>query len=140
VPRIAATWLALSVTAVIVVGCGGSGHSAAEARFVALANAVCLKTNTDRATSPPTTTEFARLRALAKSARKAPRVATLLSDFAARRRLRTALSKLSNKTYSVTLGSYLDKAYRLNVRVYTDEKALGLARCLGAPPRKPISG
>src|ERR1017187_6012696 len=95
--RIAATCLVLSGTALFVVGCGGGGHSPAEARFVALAEAICLKTNTMRAERPPTSAEFTRLRSLANSARKAPRVATFLSDLAARRRLRTALSKLATR-------------------------------------------
>jgi hypothetical protein len=142
VPRIASTWLVLSMTAMLVAGCGGSGNGAAEARFVAFANTICFKINSREATTPPTPTERARLRVLEKSARKAPRVATFLSDLAARRRLRTALSKLPNKGFNVVPDgrSYLDKAYRLSVRVYADEKALGLTSCLGKPPRKPIEG
>jgi hypothetical protein len=71
----------------------------------------------------------------------APRVATFLSDLAARRRLRTVVSKLSNKGSNVLhAGSYIEEAYRLNVKIYADEKALGLTSCLGPPPRKPIEG
>jgi hypothetical protein len=39
--RIAATSLAVVVTATLVAGCGGSGHSPAEAHLAALANGVC---------------------------------------------------------------------------------------------------
>lgn len=139
--RIAATCLVLSGTTLFVAGCGGSGQSPAEARFVALAEAICLKTNTIKAESPPTSAEFAKLRSLAESARKAPRVATFLSDLAVRQRLRAALSKLANrKSNAPEAGSYLEKSYRLNVKVYADEKALGLTSCLGSPPRKPIEG
>jgi hypothetical protein len=142
--RVLATTFVICVAAVLV-GCGGgassNGANSAEARFVALANAICDKTNTTRALSPPTRTELARLRSLARSARKAPRVATYLSDLSARRTLRTAMSNLSKKAFDLPHGtSYVEESYRLDVSVYTDAKALGLTSCIGRPPRKPIGG
>jgi hypothetical protein len=139
------------VLATALVGCGGGASTSAanrraEARFVTLFNTICGKLNSNRAQSPPTKTELAMLRALAKSASGAPRVALFKSDLAARRKLRAELDKLPKTGGYVIghgrpdVGSYLDRAYRLNVRVYADEKALGLTSCLGPPPQKPIEG
>jgi hypothetical protein len=132
------------VLATAPVACGGrtpsTAESAAEARFIALANAICRKVNTPRAEFPPTEAEFVRLRTLERAARKAPRVALLLSDLAARRKLRDALDKLTKQEYVIKRGSYLDQAYRLNVKVYADQRTLGLTSCSGARPRKPIEG
>ena len=149
-------WLRQPVAAVIValavlpVGCGRSGSSSApepaEARFVALSNAICRETHTGRAERPPTKAEFVALRSLAKSASRAPRVAQFKSDLAARRKLRVAFGKLPKQGGFVVrqggpdVGPYFDQGYRLDVKVYADEKALGLYSCLGKPPRKPIAG
>ncbi len=149
-------WLRQPVAALIValavlpVGCGRSGSSSApkpaEARFVALFNAICLKTYGEREARPPTKAEFATLRSLAKSASGAPRVAQFTSDLAARRKLRVAFGKLPKQGSFIgrqggpDVRSYFDQAYRLDVKVYADEKALGLYSCLGKPPRKPIGG
>jgi len=149
-------WLRQPVAALIValavlpVGCGRSGSSSAptpaEARFVTLFNAICRKTYTGRAERPPTAAETATLRSFAKSAGGAPRVAQFKSDLAAQRKLRVALGKLPRQGGFIVrrggpdVGSYIDQVYRLNVKLYGDEKALGLTSCLGRPPRKPIGG
>jgi hypothetical protein len=143
---VAALILAL---AVFPVGCGGSGSSGAaktaEARFVALFNTICGKIYTNRAESPPTKAELAMLRSLAESASEAPRVARFKSDLAVRRKLRAVLDKLPKRGYVTghgrpNIGSLLDQAYRINVKVYADKKALGLSGCLGPRPQKPIEG
>ncbi len=36
--------------------------------------------------------------------------------------------------------SLLEKSYKLEVKVYADERALGMISCLGPRPRKPIGG
>jgi hypothetical protein len=145
----------LSVLAVTVLaGCGNSSAPAAEkkaeTRFVALANAVCRESNALRASGAQTqaqlNTELARLRALATSVRKQPRFAALNSDLAARRKLLGPISKKPNVTNRSIEGGAADplnlltEAYRLDVKIYTDEKALGLSSCAGSPPRAPVGG
>ena len=141
--------VALAAVAVSACGSGASlsAASRAQERFVALLSTFCRDAKTMRATGPPyeahLKAELAQARAVGYTARKAPRVATFRSDLAARRRLLTAIHKLpqwSFKRQSHDPVAYMEKAYRLDVRAYDDEKALGLTACLGPPARKPIGG
>jgi hypothetical protein len=136
VPRIAATCLLLSVTGVLVAGCGGSGSKAAqnvaEARDVATANAACRKFKNEFdafrhgrgagvSLLADNKTEFAAIRAAMKSA---PRAGTFLADLATARRFDYGEAPLVNGAPPLTA------LHRANVQVYDDEKALGLNACL----------
>ena len=74
--RITATWLVLSATAVLVVGCGGGAHTSAEAHLAAVANAACR----EGAAGREPTGQTAKVRALMLADRKLPRVSTFISD------------------------------------------------------------
>jgi hypothetical protein len=131
--------------AVALIGCGGGSPTAhaAEAHLAAFANRVCRESKALRATGRPfeahLKVEFASLRALINSDRGVARVGALVSDLAARRRLRSAFGKRSGK--EVARGFWLlEESYRLEVKIQTDLKALGLTSCIGPPPRKPIGG
>jgi hypothetical protein len=126
VPRIAATSLVLVVTATLVAGCGGSGHSPAEAHLAGLANGMCRETE-NMGMHPRLKAEIAELRAQLKSDLELPRVATFVADAEARARSRAALSKL---TYKDPAASTLLKASsRLERKVLSDAKALGWTAC-----------
>jgi hypothetical protein len=139
--------IVLTCVAAALAGCGGGASSTAastaEAHLAALANAICRESHTNRATGPPfeahLKTEFAKLRALIRSDRKLPRVATYISDIQARDRLRTAMSKLSKKEVPYAF-SLMEDNYRLGVKIQADLKALGMTSCIGPRPRKPIEG
>lgn len=143
-----------AAAALSIAGCGGSPTPAAtaQAHFVALANNLCREFNTPRATGATVharlKAELAKLRAMESSARRSPPVATYLADTAARRKVLTKL-----RSESAPLGqaqllrasqrspiSLMEDAYRLEVKIYADKKALGLTSCLGSPPRKPVAG
>jgi hypothetical protein len=126
--------------AVASAGCGGGGSSTknAEARLAAAFDTVHCD---DRAISAQTEQkEKSSFRSLVRADRKLPRVAKLLSDADAQDKLRAAMRKIAESTgYKPgALTNDLEAAYRLNVKLYTDEKALGF-HCI-APPRKPIAG
>jgi hypothetical protein len=95
--------------------------------------------------------QIARFRALLDSERKLPRVETLISDSAALQPMEARLARIAFSEISPTkrghvaeslaagTGSLVRKAHGLEVKVYADEKALGIA-CLGRLPREPIEG
>ena|ERR1700677_2423373 len=126
--------------AAILTACGGGVSSTknAEARLAAAFDTVHCD---DRAISAQTEQkEKSSFRSLVRADRKLPRVAKLLSDADAQDKLRAAMRKIAESTgYKPgALTNDLEAAYRLSVKLYTDEKALGF-HCI-APPRKPIAG
>lgn len=80
-------------------------------------------------------------KALSAAAAYLPAGASLNEAHAERRALYAETSKLSKLgTFVSGQPDYLERFYRLQVQIYDDYKALGLTRCLGRPPRPPISG
>ena len=150
----------LACAAVALGGCGSSTSAmSAEAHFVEFAKGLCTHAKhpveRDAAMRRQLHAEGERLHDLMLSARKAPRVARLMSDVAERRRAKEALEKLartgtrsgSGKGFSWAFFGHaaghpfelLSDSYGLSVKVYDDEKALGIS-CISPAPRKPIAG
>jgi hypothetical protein len=127
--RIVATSLALVATVMLVAGCGGGGHSPAEAHLAVLANALCSEAE-NFSLHYRLKEDSAKLRAQLSSDRKLPRVATYLADFQASARMRAALSKLSYKEYEPAASTLLKQASRLERKIKADVKALGW-QCTG---------
>ncbi|MGA2319989.1 MAG: hypothetical protein ABSG95_04500 [Solirubrobacteraceae bacterium] len=127
--RIAATSLVLVATATLAAGCGGSGHSAAEAHLAALANAVCREAE-NLGPHGRLKAELAKLRAQLNSDQKLPRVATYVADVQASDRLQAALSKLSYKEYQPAASTLLKESSRLERKIQAHLKALGWT-CMG---------
>jgi hypothetical protein len=136
------------VVVVIFAGCGGSGSSIEApktAAFVALANKVCRElpnpsVGSDR--TPGARTDARELRTLAREDRNLPSLHKFWTDVDARRDLREEMEYATeHKGFArVPLGSDpLEQDYRLGLKVYNDEKALGMTAC-AKPPRAPISG
>jgi hypothetical protein len=126
--------------AAVLAGCGGGVSSTknAEAR---LAAAFDTSSCDGRALSSQTEQkDSANLRLLVRADRKLPRVAKLVSDAHAEDKLRAVIRKaaeaLGYKPGALT--NDFAAIYRLRVKLYADEKALGF-RCITAP-RKPIEG
>lgn len=151
----------LVCVAVALTGCGGGSSTAsgtAESHAAALANSVCGEINAyvrglhlRSGTAIPQSererirayeeSQIARVRALMSAARKLQGAGTLLSDLTAREGLKIAMGKVARKEGDVANAlSYIDDAYRLDVKIAADEKAVGLTSCIGPPPRKPIGG
>jgi hypothetical protein len=128
--RIAATSLAVVVTATLVAGCGGSGHSPAEAHLAALANGVCREVGS-MGTHDRLKAELAELRTQLNSDQQLPRVATYVADAQASARLQAALSKLSYKEYGPAGSTLLKESSRLERKIQSDLKALGWTACTG---------
>lgn len=128
--RIAATSLAVVVTASLVAGCGGIGHSAGEARLATLANGVCREADSIGAYGGMKV-RLAKLDAQLNSDRELPRVATYLADAQASASLRATLSKLSYKEYAPAASPLLKESSRLERKLQSDAKALGWTACAG---------
>jgi hypothetical protein len=131
----------------------------AEAHFVEFAKGLCKQgkppAESGEAIRHELHAEVGTLHALMLSARKAPRVARLISDITAQERAKQALEKLARTGTRTASGKglswaffgdaaghpfeLLNDSYRLSAKVYADEKALGIS-CIGPPPRKPIAG
>ena len=141
--------------ALVLAGCGGGGSLAsantAEAQFVALGNAVCreLKAHpraharSDRPASARQEQKLSKFRALMTSDTKLPHVGMLRSDLATQKRIQSAMLRLVSPTkdgIAADATELLDQFYRINLKVWTDERALGLNACMGPHPRKPIGG
>jgi hypothetical protein len=141
--------------ALVLAGCGGGGAPAgadtAEAQFVALGNAICreLKAHPGahaRPARPASTreeTRLSRLRALMTSDTKLPHVGMFRSDLAAQKRVQFAMLRSVSPTkdgIAANATELYEQFYRANVKVWADEKALGLNACMGPHPRKPIGG
>jgi hypothetical protein len=129
--RIAATSLVLVVTATLVAGCGGSGHSPAEAHLAALANGVCREAE-NMGMHGRLKAELAKLRAQLNSDKELPRVATYVADAQATARSQATLSKLSYKKYAPAASTLLKESSRLERKIQSDLKALGWTACAGA--------
>jgi hypothetical protein len=128
--RIAATSLALVVTATLAAGCGGSGHSPAEVHLAGLANGVCREAET-MGMHRGLKAELAGLRAQLDSDQQLPRVATYVADAQESARLQSALSKLSYKEYGPAGSALLRESSQLERRIQSDVKALGWTACTG---------
>lgn len=130
-----------AATAISAAGCGGTPNQAKRtAELVAVGSKACRERDTNRALAEK---PLARFIALAHKDRDLPRVKTFESDIAQRKKLRTTMQRaLKSKTFATMPHAFesLEDLYHLDVRVYDDEKALGLSACLGPPPRAPISG
>lgn len=110
------------VCIVILAGCGGTSKNTPEARFVALANALCRETQKPgfrAGRQSSVRREQEEVHALVSAARTSRRAATYLTDIESREG---------------------DDTYQLRAKTYADEKALGLTSCLGPPPRNPKCG
>jgi hypothetical protein len=129
--RITATSLVLVVTATLVAGCGGSGHSPAEAHLAALANAACGEAE-NMSMHVRLKAELAKLRAQLNSDQELPRVATYVADAQASDRLQATLRKLSYKKYAPAASRLLKESSRLERKIESDLKALGWTACAGA--------
>src|SRR5664279_1858292 len=110
--RIGATSLALVVIATLVAGCGGGGHSPAEAHLAALANGVCGRA---QGMGPHNLlkAELAELRTQLNSDQQLPRVATYVADAQTSARSKAALSKLSYQQYRPAGSTLLKESPRL---------------------------
>jgi hypothetical protein len=144
------TLLIASALAVIALpsGCGSSKPDPArEARLVAEANALCASI-LHRAHPSQTKQREAQQRlvtvakALSVAAAYLSTGKSLNEARAKLRALHVEIGKLSKSGAFSFSGppDYIERSYRLQVQIYDDYKALGLARCLGPPPRPPISG
>jgi hypothetical protein len=130
---VASLWIAL----IAVTGCGGGTAVPSEAHVVALANAVCRDyyERVSRASfgrpgnfKRLVADERARFRALLTPAASHPRVGTLLKDLAAREEVRSRMESPGMTQ------ARREEFYRVSVRVYNDEKALGLSACTRKRP------
>lgn len=125
----------------VLAGCGGTGSStstqSAEEHFIKVANSLCTD---DRSLSRAQDIKtVAAVRSLAEADRDLPRVARWISDLRARDRLLASLQANADgfgAHHQIT--ALLGEAYRLDLKVYADGKALGL-KCI-RPPRRPIAG
>jgi hypothetical protein len=63
-----------------------------------------------------------------------------LNEAHAERRVLTAEMLKASWSYSGERADLIARFYRLKVQIREDLKGLGLGRCLGPPPRPPISG
>lgn len=124
VSRIAATALAVAVTATLIGGCGGGGHSPAEAHLATVANGLCAEAG-NLSQHFRMKEDIAKLRAQLNLDRKLPRVAALLADAEASARTQAALSKLSFKEFEPSAAPLLKESTRLKRKVKADAKALG---------------
>jgi hypothetical protein len=152
--RVARGLVCAMVAASLLTSCGGNRSTGssklAEARFVTLANALCriqdLQPRPSRIEGKRflayEKADLEKLHTLVKASSGLARVGTYISDLDKRKKL---LSKFhTGFGGKVDLGSYpwslFTDAYQLNVKIFDDEKALGLVACLGSPPRPPIGG
>jgi hypothetical protein len=137
----------LACATLLTMGCGkGSSVEAQKtAAFVALANRVCRElpnpsVGSNRA--PDARTDTRKLLALEREDRNLPSLHKFRTDVEARRKLREEFERAAKpKGFErVPLGSDpIEKEYRLGLKVYADEKALGMTAC-AIPPRAPIGG
>jgi hypothetical protein len=128
-----------------VAGCGGgstSSTAAAEARFVSSARAIC-KDFGGTTSHGPTPAQFAaltRLGTLIRAHAQLPRVAALERDFGRRAKLLANPPRQGESSVAPGGRDIVEAAYRLDVKIYNEEVALGFGRCRGRAPRPPIGG
>jgi hypothetical protein len=132
----------------VATGCGDTGspsnQSARVAALVALTNKVCHEALLEhRAQSDPVRQrDAAKLRALVREDRNLPRLHKLFVDEATRRKVQETFARITQgKSFGVLPRGVepLEESYRANLRIYHDQKALGMNTC-AQPPRAPISG
>jgi hypothetical protein len=124
---VALTTLACATFA--LVGCGRASQEASRtAAFVAAGNLVCGEQYDNREVPTYKATVVARYRKVAHEDRNLPSVHKLFSDLKARRRL------------TEHVGVPLEQVYRLRVKIYDDEEALGMTACTKFPPKAPTGG
>jgi hypothetical protein len=129
-------------------GCGSTNPKpdpARETRLVAETNALCASVLRQVHPSSKQQSEAQhRLAALLKALSDAwaylPAGRSLNEAGAKRRALNTEARKLEKSGTFRSAADYIERSYRLELRIYDDAKALGLTRCLGKPPRRPIGG
>jgi hypothetical protein len=147
--------LAVILCAAAITGCGGgsSRESRRTATFVAAFNEFCSDAFGNRAV-PRSVVDLdaARLRGLLRADHGLRSLRRLRGDLAAQRMLLRAIqgkssaTKLLQGAAGVTGGLgggrslAFEESYRLDLRFYDDERALGLTRCARHPPRPPIGG
>jgi hypothetical protein len=116
-----------------------------EARFVSLANALCHEYSDVHPGSKAKRflankqADLARLHTLIKASSGLARVGTYISDLDKRKKLLNEIHKSSGGKFDTsTHWSVFTEAYELDVKIFDDEKALGLVDCIGSRPRPPI--
>jgi hypothetical protein len=155
IARRSACGTALFAGALAVLVClGGCGSSTAQpdptrvAQLVAEARALCSRSalRADRVATPALEALGAHLQrienALEKAAAYLP-AGRALNEAHAERRIVTAELVRASDTRHLEHGpprSIAEHFYRLQVQIREDLTALGLGRCIIAPPRRPISG
>jgi hypothetical protein len=125
------------------LGCGGgaSNEVARTAAFVALANKVCRVLDTKSANLVPIP-DAPKMRALVQEDHNLRSLHKLFADVEARRKLRETVQRITKGKSSGTLPpgiEPLEESYRLSVKIYEDQKALGMTAC-AERPRAPIGG
>jgi len=88
-------------------------------------------------------TRISSFRTLMTAEEKLPRIGTFRSDLAARKRVQLATLRSGSPAkdgIAANAPDLLERVFLTNVKVWADEKALGLTACMGARPRKPIGG
>jgi hypothetical protein len=127
----------LACLAAALAGCGGSGLSPAEAHFAAAAKAVCANVE-NMGDHADMLKLLARYRSAKTAALNSPRVAALMSDWAAERKV---LAEMQRETAAGTVhplkpgearpSSLEEDILHLRRKVDALEKTLGFALCLG---------
>jgi hypothetical protein len=139
--------IVITASAACGVGCGAASPDASRiAAFVAAANNMCGEQQDNR--EVPTFKAHVRMRLekVAHEDRDLPSLRQLFADVAARSKLRERARKsLDQRLRRAAEGrspgspnATESESYSLALRVYRDEKALGMTVCAREPPRKPI--
>jgi hypothetical protein len=126
-------------------GCGGSAsnQSARTAAFVASANKVCRDAQDNREVPLLKERNASEFRRLLREDRNLPSLRKLFSDVEAKRNLRLRVLRATGGKSFGTLPpgiEPIEESYRLSVKTYDDQKALGMTACTKHPPRPPIGG
>jgi hypothetical protein len=125
-------------------GCGGSAsnQAARTAAFVAAANKVCRDQKDNREVPSLKERDASEFRRLARTDFNLPSLRKFRSDIQARRKLRERVQRATKGKSDGILPpgiEPLEESYRLGVKIYNDEKALGMTAC-ATKPRAPIGG
>ena len=129
--------MVLACLAAALAGCGGTRLSPVEARFAAALKAACLALDeTGELANRPKVA--ARYRSARAAAIKSPRVAALMSDWAAERKLLAEMQRETpagaihpRKPGEASLSSLQEDVVRLRRKAVPLEKTLGFKLCLG---------
>jgi hypothetical protein len=137
--RIIAAVVLVCFIATGLAACGGvSSTENAETRLAAAFDIVHCDARTLSAQTEQK--ERANFRLIVKADRKLPRVAKLISDAQGEDQLQAAIRKAAEAPgyKPASLRNDFAAIYRLRVKFYADEKALGF-RCI-SPPQRPSEG